>query len=228
MQEKHLAVISPQHCNVLYNADLLRVGSGSELKHFSTDFWPTKIVTQLFTHEFKATNCIILFFLFIEARRRKITSVSPLWWRAWSFDDLPPGALPGEPQKPIQGSFPSTASCSSLPVCRGLTPHSNHLLDYSLSSQRNKREVLDLQAPIAVPQGTLLLLSSRGAGPAPLLLLDSQEQRLPGVPLCPWVTWPKMKSTLYLHHPTFAGLQPKDFFFKSEYFKDIQVTRINI
>lgn len=128
MQEKHLAVISPQLCDALYNADLLRVASGSQLKSFSTDFWP-KIITQLFNHEFKATDCIILFFLFMEARRRK----SPLSilcdgeLEAWmiSHQEL----FQVSPKSPLQGSFPSTASCSSLPICRGLTPHSNNLQD---------------------------------------------------------------------------------------------------
>lgn len=70
MEEKHTAVISCQLCNILYNEDLLGVGGGSELKTFSTDFWLTKTVTQFFTHEFKATDCIPSC-PFIEVRRRK-------------------------------------------------------------------------------------------------------------------------------------------------------------
>lgn len=38
MQEKHTAVISCQLCNILYNADLLGMRGGSELKPFQLTF----------------------------------------------------------------------------------------------------------------------------------------------------------------------------------------------
>lgn len=91
MQEKHLAVISHQLCNRLYNADLLGVEGGRELKTFSV------------------SNSIPSF-PFMELRRRKSPPPTPSDGEFKSWDDVPPRALPGEPQEPSTGLLPFHSS----------------------------------------------------------------------------------------------------------------------
>lgn len=92
------------------------------------------------------------------------------------------------PKSPLQGSSPSTASCSvvHIGICR-IRPWAN---------RGKKKNMQNLQAPI-IPSLSLGMLccswAAKAAGPAPPLLLDSQEQSISGVILCPWVTRPKKK-----------------------------------
>lgn len=91
--------------NILqYNAVLLRVEDGSELKTW-----------QLNSSAMSSKLQSVLFLPFMESGGKAMTSTTPQWWRNRSLCDFPAEALPDEPQKPTPGFLPFHSFLLSAP-----------------------------------------------------------------------------------------------------------------